>query len=164
MSDALKTVPAANPVHSGVAKPAEVAAALASVLAGSYALLLRTHSYHWNVEGPLFHSIHHLTGEQLTELFGAIDALGERIRALGHLAPMGAADMLRDRLSGPPATKPSAQGMVDRLADDHEALATELHALVRLAGDHSDPVTADLSTRQSAFHEKAAWMLRAISA
>lgn len=164
MSDPLKTVPAATPVHSGVEKPAEVAAALAEALAGSYALLLRTQGYHWNVEGALFHAIRSVTGEQLPDLFAATNLLGERIRALGHLAPMGPSDILRDRLAGPPATKPSAQGMIDLLADAHEALAAQFHALERMARQHSDPVTADLATQRSAFHERAAWMLRAIAA
>ena len=38
-----------------------------------------------------------------------------------------------------------------------------MHELVSLAEEHDDPVTADLATVRSAFHEKAAWMLRAIT-
>jgi starvation-inducible DNA-binding protein len=65
-------------------------------------------------------------------------------------------------LKGP--TKPSAGMMVRALADDHTALAKRLHGLVALADEHKDPVTADLATQRSAFHEKAAWMLRALAA
>ena len=49
------------------------------------------------------------------------------------------------------------------LAEDHARVARRMHELVSLAEDHDDPVTADLATARSAFHEKAAWMLRAIT-
>jgi starvation-inducible DNA-binding protein len=53
--------------------------------------------------------------------------------------------------------------MCEDLAKDHERLAHRLHALVELSGKHNDPVTDDLATGRSAFHEQAVWMLRAIS-
>jgi starvation-inducible DNA-binding protein len=62
-----------------------------------------------------------------------------------------------------PEALPSAGDMCNDLADDHERLAHRLHALVELAGERNDPVTDDLATARSAFHEKAAWMLRAIA-
>lgn len=164
MSEVLKTVPAASPAQSGVEGPKPVAEALSGVLADTYALLLKTHSYHWNVEGPLFHSIHVLTEDQYNVLFAATDELAERIRALGLLAPMGAAAILQDRLKTKGKARPSAQEMLTDLAGDHEAAARALHDLITLAEDHNDPVTADLATQKSAFHEKAAWMLRAMAA
>jgi starvation-inducible DNA-binding protein len=36
--------------------------------------------------------------------------------------------------------------------------------LAKVAEKESDIVTADLATARSAFHEKAAWMLRSLSA
>jgi|GEM_PF-4031691 len=35
-----------------------VAEALAEVLTDTYRLVLKSHTYHWNVTGPLFFSIH----------------------------------------------------------------------------------------------------------
>jgi len=35
---------------------------------------------------------------------------------------------------------------------------------VKIAGDKNDPVTEDLATERSAFHEQAAWMLKALIA
>lgn len=39
-----------------------------------------------------------------------------------------------------------------------------MRALVETAEAAKDPVTADLATERAAFHEKAAWMLRATAA
>ncbi|TMV37547.1 DNA starvation/stationary phase protection protein, partial [Thioclava sp. BHET1] len=56
---------------------------------------------------------------------------------------------------------PDAVTMVKDLAKDHESVAKRLHALTETAEAEKDPVTADLANARSAFHEKAAWMLRA---
>ena len=50
-------------------------------------LYLKTHNYHWNVTGELFHSLHEQFEEQYTELAEAIDEIAERIRSLGYRAP-----------------------------------------------------------------------------
>ena len=65
----------------------EVADMVANVLADEYRLFINTQGLHWNVEGPMFYSIHKLTEDQYRELFESIDALAERIRALGLPAP-----------------------------------------------------------------------------
>lgn len=164
MTEVLDTVPAAAKVASGVDAPRPVAKALAGALADTYVLLLKSHACHWNVEGPMFHAVHVLTETQYIDLFAATDELAERIRALGLLAPMDPAAILGGELGGKAAAKPSAGEMLDALVKDHTALARQMHALFALAEKHNDPVTADLATRRSAFHEKAAWMLRALAA
>ena len=65
-----------------------IAQNLSAILADTYALLVKTHIYHWNVVGPLFHSIHEMTEEQYNDLFKATDEIAERIRALGYRAPV----------------------------------------------------------------------------
>ena len=137
---------------------------LGEVLADTYALLLKTHAFHWNVEGPLFRSIHLMTEEQYGALFAATDVLAERMRALGQLAPMDPAAILKGRAKREQGSNPSAGEMLTELADDHTELAKRLHGLFKLAEEHDDPVTADLATQRSAFHEKTAWMLRAMAA
>ena len=64
-----------------------VANGLAVLLADSYLLYLKTQSFHWNVTGPHFHSLHEQFEDMYTELVQAIDAIAERIRALGFPAP-----------------------------------------------------------------------------
>ena len=65
----------------------EIAAGLSRLLADSYTLYLKTHNYHWNVEGPLFNTLHQMFEVQYTELAAAVDEIAERIRALGVKAP-----------------------------------------------------------------------------
>lgn len=164
MKDALKVVPRDHSVEIGVDKPAAVAKALAAALADTYHLTFKTHACHWNVEGPFFRSIHLLTEEQYEDLFAATDELAERIRALGQLTPLSLEAILKasaiEDLTGPPA----AATILNYLAEDHETLSRRMHEVVKTAEDAGDVVTADLATQRAAFHEKAAWMLRASAA
>ena len=66
---------------------AAIAQGLSKVLADTYLLYLKTHNFHWNVEGPMFQTLHTMFMQQYTEAWNAIDLVAERIRSLGHYAP-----------------------------------------------------------------------------
>ena len=161
MKDAMKVVPAPETIKTGVQTAKTIAKALGEALADTYRLVFKTHAYHWNVEGPLFHPIHKLTEEQYENLFAAADVIAERIRALGQLTPARLSDVIDSSVIKDAAKLPSAGEMVEDLASDHAAVARRMHELIKLADEHDDPVTADMITARSAFHEQAAWMLRA---
>ena len=65
----------------------DIAQGLSRMLADTYLLYLKTHNFHWNVEGPMFQTLHTMFMGQYTEAWNAIDPIAERIRALGHYAP-----------------------------------------------------------------------------
>ena len=161
MTDPMKVVPGPEPVKTGVRDTKQLAKGLTEALADTYRMVFKTHAYHWNVEGPLFYSIHHLTDEQYEDMFAAADDLAERIRALGQLAPNRLSDIIAASVVKDADNLPSAQAMVEDLAKDHERIANRMHKLIELAEAQKDPVTVDMVTTRSAFHEKAAWMLRA---
>ncbi|MEM9682178.1 MAG: ferritin-like domain-containing protein, partial [Pseudomonadota bacterium] len=56
----------------------EITAGLSRLLADSYTLYLKTHNYHWNVEGPMFNTLHLMFETQYTELAQAVDEIAER--------------------------------------------------------------------------------------
>lgn len=151
-------------IKTGVTDPKAVARELAKVLADTYNLTIKTHAVHWNVEGPMFYAVHNLTEAQYGELFAAADVIAERIRALGHLTPMSPADLLGGSVVTAISGPSDAVSLCQSLADDHSKIAARLHDVITKAGDASDPVTEDLATARAAFHEKAAWMLRALAA
>lgn len=161
MADVLQTTPRKVDIQTGARDTRALAEGLTDILSDTYRLMFKTHSYHWNVTGPLFYPIHKMTEEQYTDLFKAADDIAERIRALGHLAPLRLAQIKANSVVGDLDGTPSARDMVEDLARDHERIAHRLRALVKLAGTNNDPVTDDLATARSAFHEQAAWMLRA---
>ncbi|GLS85433.1 DNA starvation/stationary phase protection protein [Cypionkella aquatica] len=160
-SDQMNVVPKAERVHTGVKDAKALAEALSRAVADTYRLIFKTHAYHWNVEGPLFYSVHNMTDAQYNEMFPAADELAERIRSLGQLAPHSFAEVMKMSVIKDLDTLPTTQEMIEDLAKDHEAVASGFHDLFKLAEENRDPVTSDLATRRAAFHEQAAWMLRA---
>ena len=149
---------------TGVRDTRAVADGLTNILADTYRLVFKTHAYHWNVTGPLFFSVHNLTEQQYENMFKAADALAERIRALGEVAPMSLSTVTGNSVISDKGERMSAREMVIDLANDHERIAHRLHDLIDVAADHRDPVTEDLATARAAFHEEATWMLRATAA
>ena len=77
----------------------QVIEALNRLLADSYTMSLKTQSYHWNVTGPMFTTLHNLFESMYSELAPAVDEIAERIRALGHPPPAVTPNSLTTRRS-----------------------------------------------------------------
>lgn len=138
----------------------KTAAALKQVLGKTYALYLKTHSYHWNVEGPQFRSLHALFEENYRAMWESIDELAERMRAIGAYAPTAAELGEIGKVDNPDNGIPSAQMMIDNLIAGHEAWLETAAGALNTAEDMGDTATEDLLTQLIAAHEKMAWMLR----
>jgi len=164
MTTTTKLNPTFKDAMADISNIASVTDALTEVLTDTYRLVLKSHTYHWNVTGPLFSSIHEMTEGQYTDMFAAADVLAERIRALGKPALVTPTSLAAGPKGKDPGVNMTADAMVKDLLTDHENLAQRMRALVETAEAAGDPVTADLATERAAFHEKAAWMLRATAA
>lgn len=138
-----------------------LAAGLKECLSDSYVLMMKTQSCHWNVRGPMFHSIHQLTQLQYEDLFAAVDEIAERIRAIGFSAPTSLNELVKNASLHEEAEIVSAEEMVETLACDHRFVAEQFREMVGSAEQANDTVSADLLTARIAFHEKTAWMLEA---
>jgi starvation-inducible DNA-binding protein len=141
---------------------AAVAGGLSKVLADTYTLYLMTHSFHWNVTGPMFNTLHTMFMTQYTELWTSIDSVAERIRALGHFAPGTYREFGKLSSIAEPEAIPEAMEMVRQLVTGHESVARTAREAFKLADAANDQPTADLLTQRLEVHEKTAWMLRSI--
>lgn len=142
----------------------EIVAGLSRVLADSYTLYLKTHNYHWNVEGPMFHSLHAMFMEQYTELSLAVDEVAERIRALGEFAPGSYKDFAALTSVEEETGTPAALDMVASLVAGHEQTARTIREVLPLTEAAPDQASNDLLVRRLDVHEKTAWMLRSLLA
>lgn len=141
---------------------AAIAHGLSRVLADTYSLYLKTHNFHWNVEGPMFNTLHVMFMGQYTELWNALDAIAERIRSLGYPAPGTYREFAKLTSIEETDGVPEAMEMVRLLVQGHEAVARTTRALFPLAERGGDEATADLATQRLQVHEKTAWMLRSL--
>lgn len=141
---------------------AAIAEGLSRVLADTYTLYLMTHSFHWNVTGPMFNTLHTMFMTQYTELWNAADPIAERIRALGHYAPGTYREYSKLSSISEPEAIPAALDMVALLVKGHESVARTIRSVFPHAEKASDEPTCDLLTQRLDIHEKTAWMLRSL--
>ena len=142
----------------------QIAEGLSNLLSDTYTLYLKTHNFHWNVTGPMFQTLHLMFEQEYTELANAVDAIAERIRALGFPAPGTYADFAKRTSIGEERGVPSAHEMIRQLVDGQEAVARTARSVFPTADRAHDEVTADLLTERMQVHEKTAWMLRSLVA
>ncbi len=140
----------------------KIADGLSQLLADSFILYLKTHNFHWNVEGPMFNTLHQMFMAQYTELWNALDLIAERIRSLGFYAPgsykkYSALSTISEAEENIPAMQ-----MIKQLLEGHEAVAKAIRGIYPVAEAGSDEASLDLLTQRLQLHEKTAWMLRSL--
>ncbi len=140
----------------------EITSGLSKVLADSYTLYLKTHNFHWNVTGPMFQTLHLMFETQYGELALAVDAVAERIRALGFPAPATYKKLAALASVEEDEGVPTAPEMIRQLAVGHETVARTARGVFRVAEQSNDQPTCDLLTQRMQIHEKTAWMLRSL--
>ena len=133
------------------------------VQANTFALYLKAHNYHWNVEGPNFAQYHAFLENLYNELWLAVDAIAEHTRTLrayvpGSLSRFKELSTIQDEVLVPNAAK-----MLLNLKEDNEKVITSLeiaHDLATAAKAHG--LVNFLEDRIDT-HFKHDWMLRSIT-
>jgi len=138
----------------------EMAQGLKTLLADSFSLYLKTHKFHWNVEGPYFQTLHLMFETQYNELWAAVDTIAERIRALGEYAPGSYKEFSKLSSVADSTDKTNANKMVKELLEGHEVIIRHVRSLLTLAEKCNDEATGGLLAQRIETHEKTAWMLR----
>lgn len=142
----------------------KLAAVLSQLLADTLVLYVKTHGFHWNVTGRMFHSLHLMFENQYKELWLAADALGKRIRALDFPAPGSYRELSKLTQITETQGIPSAAGMIAELLSDHDSCARAARRALWIARSSIDAATEDLLTRRLEAHEQSVWMLKSLLA
>ena len=130
---------------------------LQALLGQSFQAYRDTHLAHFNVVGPSFPQLHLLFEGQYNEVWTALDAIAERIRALGEPVGESAFAVVATPLPD------NAAELVSHLAAQHRAVAATCRRVEAAAQEAGDAATADLAIGRMQAHEKHAWMLEATS-
>ena len=131
-------------------------------LASVFALYLKTHNFHWNVEGPSFPQYHTFFEGLYEDLWNSVDRYGEEIRTLGSYAPASLSRfstlyVVDDQLNVPPALK-----MVKEIEFDNKKIIDELKKANRMAESIDAVGLANFLQDRIDVHYKHDWMLRSI--
>jgi starvation-inducible DNA-binding protein len=139
---------------------------LKNVLADTFAFYLKTHFYHWNVEGQDFYEFHKFFEELYNEVWKAVDDIAEHIRALDEYAPgsfsrYAALTEIKDAVTVPLSSGHMGVEMSEHLLDDNDIVIETLRqAYVEAEKAGEVGVTNFLQDRIDT-HKKHGWMLRA---
>ncbi len=133
------------------------------VLADTFAMYLKSHNYHWNVEGPNFPQYHEFFGNLYEELYGAVDPIAEQIRALDSYAP-GSFGRFQELTDIQDETNvPMGTDMARKLLSDNQIVLNTLNMAFKLAEQFDKQGLMDFLAGRIDVHNKHAWMLRSIS-
>lgn len=127
--------------------------------AETYLLLIKTHNFHWNVQGPLFQQLHTLFETQYNELFLAVDIIAERLKSLDQRA-LGSAEEFLNISSMNGSKEKKWKKMIKELIEDHEQIIKDYKILIKLSQKQDDESTADLAIERVEVHQKHIWMLK----
>ena len=135
---------------------------LAHLLADTYTLYLKTHNYHWNVEGPNFKEYHDLFSDLYTSTDTNIDDIAEHIRALDAYAPGSFGRYAQLTSIQDENTVPAPLEMITRIAADNQKLHTGLMTAHALADELGQRGVVNFLEGLIDANEKTQWMLRSI--
>lgn len=142
----------------------ELSAALKIVLANTFVMYFKSHSHHWNVEGPNFNDYHGYFGGLYEELWGAVDPIAEHIRAIDQYAPFGLADMYDAKTVADDQSRVvDTKQMFLNLIDANNEVIASLNKAFDLANYSKQNGLANFLQDRLDVHAKHGWQLRALS-
>ena len=129
-------------------------------MADTFAMYLKTHNYHWNVEGENFYQYHEFFKNLYEELFAAVDVLAEEIRGLNEYAP-GSFSRFSELSSIEDATTvPDGVTMAANLLKDNDTVIASLTNAFKLAEAADKVGLSNMLQDRIDIHIKHGWMLR----
>jgi len=133
-------------------------------LGSTFAAYLKSHNYHWNVEGMNFHDLHAFFSEVYNELFDSLDDTAEQIRQLGAYAPGALSRFKELSLISDELNIPDGRGMIETLMADNAKLMEAASEACEMA-DELDLLGLEnyLADRVMA-HSKLNWKLKSMLA
>jgi starvation-inducible DNA-binding protein len=132
------------------------------ILGTNFALYLKSHGYHWNIEGSNFPQYHDFLNDFYSSVFDQTDSIAEHIRALNSYAPGSLARMLELADIQEATSIPDAMAMMRDLASDNDRFIIHLRAGIVAADGANEPAVGNFLQDILDAHQKKGWMLRSI--
>jgi starvation-inducible DNA-binding protein len=132
------------------------------VLASTFALYLKTHNFHWNVEGSNFVQYHTYFGDLYGELWGAVDTIAEHIRILGVYAPGSLLRFSQLSVIDDQINIPTSLNMIKELEADNSKLKNEIVKAYLLAEKANEAGLSNFLQDRIDIHAKHGWFLKSM--
>lgn len=133
------------------------------VLACHFVLYYKASSFHWNVEGVSFVSLHALFKNIYEDMNENVDVLGEKIRYIKGYPPNHLMDLLAASKISTHRSSPNATEMVAELEQDMQTLHNCLMNAFAEAEKVNDQALMNYFAERMDAAMKWAWQLRAFN-
>ena len=133
---------------------------LNKVLADTFGMYYKAHTYHWNIEGPNFPQYHTFLNNLYEELFEAVDNIAEFLKAIDGYPPkkLSALQNMMSIIESEPDT---ALEMINDLNITNNLVLISLMRAYQLADDADELGLANFIQDRIGVHQKHGWMLKA---
>ena len=133
------------------------------ILGTNFALYLKSHNYHWNIEGANFPQYHDFLNNFYNQVFAQTDPIAENIRYLDAYVP-GSMERFLELSDIKEAVDaiPSPAMMMTELKEDNDRFIFHLRAGIVAADQAGEPAVSNFLQELLGAHQKKAWMLRSI--
>ena len=162
MMDMQSTVAMPEPPEPSDNPTAEtLISSLKGTLADVFSLYLKSHFFHWNIEGADFLQYHGFLGDFYEDVHGSVDSIAENIRKLGGYAP-GSYSRFQELSTVSEASKviPPAMDMLRQLYDDNEIIIASIERSYELAEMNHEHGISNFLAERDGIHKKYRWFLR----
>jgi starvation-inducible DNA-binding protein len=141
----------------------ELIVALKKVLADTFVMYYKAHSYHWNVEGSNFPQYHSFLNDLYEEIFAAVDDIAEHIRQIDGYAPTSLPELKLYSMISEDEDVVSAMSMMNRLIDANNLVLASLMMAYQAAEQATEIGLSNFLQDRVAAHQKHGWMLKSIT-
>ena len=138
----------------------QVVLALNKVMGDTFVMYYKTHSYHWNIEGPDFYEYHTFLQEIYSEIYPAIDTIAEHIRALDAYAPTSLKYIKDYSTIQEDDIVVGAMQMIKNLSDANNVVLLTLMMAYKIAEEAGEIGVSNFLQDRVIQHQKHGWMLK----
>jgi len=133
------------------------------ILGTNFALYLKAHNYHWNIEGTNFPQYHSFLDGFYNDVWNQTDEIAEHIRYLDSYTP-GSMQRFLELADIEEAVDmiPSALAMMAQIKSDNDRFIIHIRAGIAAADQAGEPAVSNFLQDLLGAHQKKAWMLRSI--
>lgn len=129
-------------------------------LANSFVMYFKAQSHHWNVVGMEFSQLHDFFGDIYAEVYGAVDAIAEELRALDMPAPRTLSEMYQYKTINEGNVAITAQEMLEDLNIANNGVIDSLNKAMEIATSANEQGLMDFIAGRIDTHKKHGWMIR----
>jgi starvation-inducible DNA-binding protein len=132
------------------------------LLASTFGYYLKSHFFHWNVEGSDFISLHKFFQDVYEDSYGSVDTIAEEIRTLESYPP-GCFSRYHELSIIPEQTKiPRARLMVEELLGDTQLMIDLVNECFHNAEAEDKQDIANFMAERLASHNKYMWQMKSL--